>query len=296
LVVGGVDRSNSPTAFVETYYPGQSSCTRRLADSPTACTNPILCYINGKLFLGINSVRIKLYIYDPAANIWNDLGKDSMFDHPRQPFTCGDRSICVMDDDNPECFDTMNETWTRYNYIETLTGAESCVVETNNKLFVFGGTKSKLVQVMNLDLTAKTWTTVATMQGSTVMGGCRVLPGSGGKQVLVADYGTPGRPTTRIFNVETNLWEKTFNSAIDLSQADFIVSGLMQQIYAFGLTSNYYRGAYAFCPNNALLPWQIVPVGTPVTERYYSSTVVLPLSYFPNAFLANCSPTDFNCV
>jgi len=61
----------------------------RLADTPLICSDPILCYIQGKLYLGIlTGSCVKIWIYDPNLNVWNNTNYCSKATHTRQPFLC----------------------------------------------------------------------------------------------------------------------------------------------------------------------------------------------------------------
>jgi len=189
MVVGGVDRSNSPTAIVELYYPA-SQCTVRLHDAPVANTNPILCNIAGTIYLGINTVKITMYKYDFVADDWIKLGSGavSTYDHPRDAFTCTATSIFVANDDYPETFTASSQTWTsNYKYIPYLAGVETCLVENNGVVYNFGGTKSSYNNaVQYLNLASNTWTvTSAHMPAYTVMGGCHLIPGTNNQIIVI---------------------------------------------------------------------------------------------------------------
>jgi len=287
-----VDKSNNPTSIVETYYPAQN-CTVRLQDTPIKCSNPMLCYVGGKLYLGIDDVLTRLYTYNPVANNWTKLGKDSTYDHPSQPYSCGSRYICVMDDDYPECFDTTNQIWKTHNYVPSPTGVQSCMVETNGKIYVFGGTKTAPVQYM--DLVSGAWTVTSTyMPTQSAMEGCYVIPGQP-NNILVIFYGTTYN--SGIYNTVTNAFSSYTKKTVDLSQADIAVGCDGKQLYSFVFTSIPYTGAHAYCPNNSTTPWQKVPLGKTITERYYSSVLSVPSSIFPTGTIPpGCKSPEYTCT
>jgi len=291
IVAGGVDKSNSPTNIVETYYPAQN-CTVRIQDTPIKCSNPMLCYVGGKIYLGINDVLTRLYTYNPVANNWIKLGKDSVYDHPSQPYSCGSRYICVMDDNYPECFDTTTQTWITYPYIPYITGAQSCMVETNGKIYIFGGTKTAPVQYM--DLVSQAWTVTTTyMPTPSVMEGCYVIPGQP-NNILVVVYGAT--INSCIYNTLTNTFVNCTKKTVDLSQADIVPGFDGKQLYSFVFTGIPYTGAYAYCPKNSTTPWQKVPLGTAITERYYSSVLSVPCSIFPTGVIpTGCKSSEYTC-
>jgi hypothetical protein len=145
-----------------------------------------LCNIRGTIYLGINTVKITIYTYNFSSDDWDQLDDTaiSTYDHPRDAFACGANSICVANDNNPECFNPTSGKWTQYNYIPNLAGVESCVVETNGILYSFGGTKTQYSPnnfVQYLTLATNTWTVTSTiMPEYTVMGGCHLIPGRPG--------------------------------------------------------------------------------------------------------------------
>jgi hypothetical protein len=297
MVVGGVDSNNAPTSIVELYYPA-SQCTVRLHDTPVANTNPILCNIGGTIYLGINTVKITMYTYNFSSDDWDKLGDStiSTYDHPRDAFACGAKSICVANDNNPECFNPTNGNWTQYNYIPNLAGVESCVVGTNGILYSFGGTKSQYNNfVQYLTLATNTWTvTSAIMPEYTVMGGCHLIPGTT-NQILVIVYGSTRNAC--IYNTDTNTFDDTTctTKQYDLSQSDVIVSTGGKQLYVFDSTPTKYLGAYAYCPGKSA-PWQQVPIGSRITERYYFSVAAVNCNAIPNAkFPQTCNPVDYTC-
>jgi hypothetical protein len=296
MVVGGSDANNAPTSIVELYYPA-SQCTVRLHDTPVANTNPILCLINDVVYLGIESYKITMYTYDFTNDNWINLGLGavSTYDHPRAGYACGDSYLCVASDDNPECFFPGSNTWSNFNYINTIAGAESCVVLNNDILYSFGGDKTSYNnKVQYLDLIANKWTlTAAAMPAYTAMGGCHLIPGT--NQILVTIAGTS--PNACTYNTNTNSFESCTNSQVVLSQSDVVAScGLSNQMYAFDFTTPKYIGAYAYCPSSAS-PWQKVALGSPITERYYFSVVSFSCSLIPaGKFPVSCNPVDYTCV
>jgi hypothetical protein len=296
MVVGGSDASNNPTAIVELYYPA-SQCTVRLHDAPRANTNPILCFINGVIYLGINSVKIAMYTYDFVNDDWIDLEAVSTYDHSRDAFACGDSYLCVTNDVYPECFYPSTKTWSTRKYITNNVGVESCIVHKNGILYSFGGTNTKYnnYYVQYLDVNANSWTVVnaARMPAYTVMGGCHLIPGT--NKILVTIDGTS--PNACIYNTNTNSFESCTSSQVVLSQSDVVASsGPGNQLYAFDFTTPKYIGAYAYCPSSAS-PWQQVSLGTPITTRYYFSVVSFSCSLIPaGKFPVSCNPVDFTCV
>ena len=297
MVVGGVDSSDKPTSIVELYYPA-SQCTVRLHDTPVANTNPILCNIGGTIYLGINTVKITMYTFNFASDNWDKLNDSaiSIYDHPRDAFACRANSIFVTNDDYPESFDATTKTWTKYKYIPNLAGVESCVVETNGVVYTFGGTKTQYNPynyVQYLTLATNTWTITSTiMPAYTVMGGCHLIPGTT-NQILVIIYGSTNNAC--IYNTDTNTFGYFTTEQYNLFQSDVIASTGGNQLYAFDSTATEYQGAYAYCPGKSA-PWQEVPVGSPITERYYFSVASVNCNAIPSTtFPQTCNPVDFTC-
>ena len=257
------------------------------------CSNPMLCYVGGKLYLGINDDLTRLFTYNHVANNWTKLGNGSTYDHPSQPYSCGSRYKCVMDDDYPECFDTIMQNWTTHNYIPTITGSQSCMVETNGKIYVFGGTKTAPVQYM--DLVSGAWTVTSTyMPTQSAMEGCYVIPGQP-NNILVVVYGT--NINSCIYNTVTNTFVNCTKRTVDLSHADIALGCDGKQLYSFVFTSIPYTGAHAYCPNNSTTPWQKVPLGNAITERYFSSVLSVPSSLFPPGTIpAVCKSPEYACT
>jgi hypothetical protein len=74
-----------------------------------------------------------------------------------------------------EVFDPSTNTWTALSYVPSLTGVGAClVVGGDDNLYVFGGTKSKLVQRYNPKTSL--WDLGTAIPANTIYEGCTVLP------------------------------------------------------------------------------------------------------------------------
>lgn len=292
VIAGGQDSRTYPTKYVESYYPG-SNCSLRLQDTPTTCSDPILCFIGGKLYLGILvGYCTKLWIYDPATNVWTSTNFCSLATHNRQPFLCTNDSIYIMDDYIPEVFNTITQTWSYLMMPNYMTGSQACMAPTvNGQIVVFGGSRNPPVQIY--DIATDYWTTGPMMPaGMTTVQGCHLIPGT--NNILTLQTG--GGYDACIYNADTNTWLTPYiGSTINLSLNDLLLYG--NQILAFNGGNPTYYGAYAYCPSNST-KWQRIPDTFPLQfPRVMSSVAMVPLSYLNlNSLLSNCLPTNFPCT
>ena len=291
MVAGGQNSATYPTPYVEAYYPG-TNCSLRLHDTPTSCSDPVFCFVGGKLYLGILvGSCTKLWTYDPAANVWSDINRCSSATHTRQPFVCTDDSIYVMDDYSPEVFNTTTQQWSYLTMPNYLTGGQSCMALTaKGQIVVFGGSKNPPVQ--NYNISTDTWITGPMMPaGMTVIQGCHLIPGT--NTILALQTGSSYDAC--IYNADTNTWLMPYvGSTINLSLNDLLPYG--SQILAFNGGNPTYYGAYAYCPNNSTV-WQKIPDTYALQfPRVMSSVALVPLTYLNlNVLLNNCLPANFPC-
>ena len=286
MFVGSLDISGTRDKVVETYFP-ESACALTLPQLP-GIPEGVACFIDGTLYASYRAGScMQLVSYNFAAKAWN-LRPCSQASHGQfHPYACVDKRIYYYDDDNPEYFDTVDQTWRLIAKPALVTSGGSCMSEVNNVLYVFGGSGQNGIQVHNPDTNkwSVLWATLLNHEHIA----CHQIPGTA--NILVAYFDANGRVAT--FYTATNKFSGQVKDTtyFCLPHGKILVYG--PQMYAYsGLVPD---ATYAYCANDSYNPMHRV-IDTPGFSNNEATTDLIAL--VPISLLnlpTTCSPTIFKC-
>jgi hypothetical protein len=308
---GNIPPYKYSTKIVETYIPSATqNCFATLTPVPEFLTSPfavydganiVYCGRNGISWLAFQQAQsaantvLNCYHLGSAIGTWNQSTAFSAFDHPSlyPVFSYGGK-IWVVDDQNPEFFDTknFNKNWQPWDTTKnpsissSFTKGGGCAVVANDYLYWFAGKNVRRMYFNGMPTNdgLRVWEYYADLT-DTASTYCAVLPTNRNQIILEVRQTDTTTYMTTIFDI----YLKTFTpvqSTTDLTGAPLLeickASETVPSLYAF--PSGYYGTGVAktYSPNGTAI-WPDVTaansIGSITAGRNYPAVTLVPISF-----------------
>ncbi len=263
LVVGGNDNS------VELYSP-TGNCNRKLASFPVTSFNPVLVYVN-EMIIACSGGK-SCWEYKIKENYWSLIAK-APFAHNYQPGVVYQEKVYVMDESNPQVFDTSSKTWSSWPLPPKKSGTAPSMVGWKDCIILLGGT-SNLRGVQIFNITNQTWAVMDSSQVPMDIFWSSSLTLPNGNVLIAGSHQNGYYYSAAVYNPTDNSWtelEKTTTNhygtrLVQLGSRIFATDG-----YQTDLVEEFILETYT---------WKPVDVKFQVRRTGYHSLLALPAKLF----------------
>ncbi len=254
---------------VELYSP-TGKCNHKLSDLPIFCDNPVLDYVDKKIIAC--SGGKSCWEYRIKENNWSVISP-APFTHNYQAGVVHQEKLYVMDESNPQVFDSSSKTWSSWPSPPKKSGTAPSMVGLNDCIILLGGT-SNLRGIQIFNITKQTWTVMYSSQVPMDLFWSSSLTLFDGNVLIVGSHQDGFYHSAAIYNPTNNTWrelEKTATShfgsrLVQLGSRIFATDG-----YQTDLVEEFILETYT---------WKPVDVKLQVRRNGYHSLLSIPANLF----------------
>jgi hypothetical protein len=218
---------------VELYSP-TGTCNHKLSDLPINCDNPVLVYVDEMIIACSGGKSCWEYIV--SQDSWSVIAT-APFTHNYQAGVVHQEKLYVMDESNPQVFDSSSKTWSSWPSPPKKSGTAPSMVGLNDCIILLGGT-SNLRGIQIFNITKQTWTVMNSSQVPMDIFWSSSLTLSSGNVLIVGSEKSGSENSTTFYNPKDNSWielEKTATNhrgtrLVQLGSKIFAIDGYLTDV------------------------------------------------------------------
>jgi hypothetical protein len=205
---------------VELYSP-TGHCNHKLAPFPIDCNNPVLVYVDDMVIAC--SGGHYCWEYNEIQDNWSIIAK-AQFAHNWQPGVVYQEKVYVMDESNPQVFNTSSKIWSSWPSPSKKSGEDPWMVGWKDSIILLGGTSNpRGVQIFNI--TERTWTVMDSSKVPMDIDWSSSLMLSNGHVFVVGSESEISYYSAAIYNPKDNSWRELEKTATNHCGARLIQLG-----------------------------------------------------------------------
>ncbi len=254
---------------VELYSP-TGTCNHKLAVFPSISTNPVLVYID-EMIIACSGGK-SCWEYNITKDSWSVIAT-APFSHNYQPGVVHQEKLYVMDESNPQVFDSSSKTWSSWPSPPKKSGNAPWMVGWMDSIILLGG-GSNLRGVQIFNITQKTWTVMDSSQVPMDLWWSSSLTLSNGNVLIVGSEKSGSEYSTTFYNPKDNSWIELGKTATNHHGSRLVQFG--SRIFAIDGTYTDLIEEFLVETNT----WKPVDVKLQVSRNGYHSLLSIPANLF----------------